>query len=105
MKARLRNKISDYKDHFTPPKRTLFTIPTNFTIISQLFTCLDANCCCCCTDEDEEVGDAADDVELVRPAGPMPRAGPPPLPPDCIQFFEQSNLIQMHNKDKNVQNP
>lgn len=49
-------------------------------------------CCCCCieskpkcgvdTAEDDEDGDAADEVDVARPAGPT-RLGPPP--PDCMQ--------------------
>lgn len=44
------------------------------------------------TADDDEEGEAADDVDAARPAGPAPgfRLGPPPPPPDCIRIISNS---------------
>jgi hypothetical protein len=86
---------------YNPISKTHIPIQPNSHKTIQLhpktLTCLDPICCCCCcccccieskpkcgvdTAEDDEDGDAAEDVDAARPAGPT-RLGPPP--PDCMQ--------------------
>ncbi|KAF7844557.1 uncharacterized protein G2W53_001462 [Senna tora] len=40
--------------------------------------------------EEEDDGDAADDVDVARPAGPVPGFPPAPPPADCMQLAPNS---------------
>lgn len=102
--------------------RILLNYHRNLAEPINFHTCLEPICCCCCccnvsnpkcdaeTADDDEDGDAVDDVDVARPAGPTPgfRPGPPPPPAvDCMQLAQKSrgngpkSPIKSHSEKQN----
>ena len=91
----------------TTYQRNMFsTIFNEIQLKPKIQTCLEPICCCCCCccccciesnpncdAEDDEVGDAAADDVVVRPADPTPGFRPPPPPPDCMQTYHPNFLV------------